>query len=138
MPTNTLAKEKEIARQLLAFEATLRHSTDANESAAFRVCEKLRGLLGKLMGVGGFRTLQSRALVLACAEFPWLRPLEIKEDGALDGLGELEVGLDPRSVAAGEVVLVSKLLGLLVTFIGPTLTLRLLHDIWPQLHDLNL
>jgi hypothetical protein len=138
MPNNSPAKEKESARQLLACEAAVRHPTDAKDSAAFRVCEKLRGPLGTLMGVGGFHSLQSRALALAWAEFRWLRPLEIKADGALEGLGKLEVGLDPRSVAEGEVVLVSKLLGLLVTFIGPALTLRLLRDIWPQLKDLNL
>jgi hypothetical protein len=37
----------------------------------------------------------------------------------------------------GERVLVAHLLGLLVTFIGPALTRRLLQDIWPKLEDLE-
>jgi hypothetical protein len=50
----------------------------------------------------------------------------------------VESKLDPRAIAEGEVVLVADLLGLLVTFIGPALTVQLLGDVWPNLDDLNL
>ncbi len=123
---------KEFARLLLAYEEVSGKSANGKDSVAFRVCDNLRGPLGKLMGMEGFRSLLLRAQVLSCAEVPWLCELRVKVDGSLDGLEELEAGLDARAISEGEVVLVGQLLGLLVIFIGPALTLRLLHDIWPR------
>lgn len=100
-----------------------------------RVCERLRESLGKFLGVGGFHALLSRALAIADTEVPWLGVLQIKADGALEGLEEVEAKFDARELAEGEVVLVAQLLGLLLTFIGPALTLRLLQDIWPKMDD---
>lgn len=127
----------ELARRLMTYEAALGEPANAKDSAAFRVCEKLRGPLGKLMGVGGFRSLLARSLTLASAGLPSLQALHVRPDGSLEGLDELEAKFDSRAVTAGEVALVAQLLGLLVTFIGPALTLRLLHDIWPKMEDLN-
>jgi hypothetical protein len=138
MPTGAAPKLKGFARRLLLYEAATGTRSGPDGSAAFRVCDKLRQPLGKLMGVGGFRTLLSRAQVLAGAEVPWLCALEIQADGSLAGLGELEARYDWRVVAEGEVVLAANLIGLLVTFIGPALTLRLVHDIWPKMEDLDL
>ncbi len=123
---------KDFARRLLAFEAASGGPAEAKDSPGFGVCEKLRRPLAKLMGVTGFFSLLSRALVLAATEIPWLRELRVKADGSVDGVGEVEAKLDARAVAEGEVALVGHLLALLVTFIGPTLTLGLLHDIWPD------
>jgi hypothetical protein len=39
---------------------------------------------------------------------------------------------DPSEVMEGEVVLVGHLLGLLVLFIGPALTIQLVHQVWPD------
>ncbi len=90
------------------------------------------------MGTAGFCSLFSRALTLAAAEVPWLCMLRINADGSLAGLHEPELKLHPGTVAEGEIALVSQLLGLLLTFIGPALTVRLLHDAWPELDELNL
>lgn len=127
---------KEFARLLLAREAESGGPAETNDSPGFRVCERLRQPLGRLLGNGGFRALLSRAQALAGAEVNWLRDLRIKADGSLEGLEEAEAKLDSRAVAEGEIVLVSQLLGLLITFIGPALTLRMLHDIWPKMEDL--
>ena len=137
MSNSATPKLKAVARRLLLYEAATGTRVGPDGSAAFRVCDKLREPLGKLLGVGGFRTLLSRAQVLAGSEVPWLRELRIKPDGSLAGLGELEAKADLRSVAEGEVALAAQLLGLLVTFIGPALTLRLLHDIWPKMEDVK-
>jgi len=137
MPSTTAPKLKQFARRLLDYEAASGKPADAQETPAFRVCGKLRGPLGKLMGVGGFRSLLSRALVLAGAEVPWLRELQIQADGSLEEPKEFEVKLDRPAITEGEVVLVSQLLGLLVTLIGPALTVSLLRDIWPELEELN-
>jgi hypothetical protein len=82
--------------------------------------------------MAGFRALFSRALALANEEVPWLRALHIKADGSLEGLDELEANLDENEIVEGEVVLVARLLELLITFIGPALTVRIIQDAWPR------
>lgn len=126
---------KEFARRLLAYESGSAQRAEDKNSAVLCVCERLRESLGKFLGVGGFQALLSRALALADKQVPWLGGLQIKGDGALEGLEEVEAKFDSRELAEGEVVLVAQLLGLLLTFIGPALTLRLLQDIWPKMDD---
>ena len=59
-------------------------------------------------------------------------------DGSLAGLSP-DDGLDQDERADGEVVLVAHILGLLVTFIGEALMLRMVNDAWPKarLDDLD-
>jgi hypothetical protein len=118
---------KEFARRLLGFEKAL-GKTDGENRAVFRVCEKLRGPLGKRLGIDGFRSLLARAQVLAGVEVSWILKLTIAADGSLDGP---KAKLDARTVAEGEVVLVGHLLALLVLLIGPAVTLQFLRDVWP-------
>jgi hypothetical protein len=128
---------KAFAHQLLAHEASVDDSAGETECTAFRICGKLRRPLGELLGLGGYCSLLSRAVVLANLEVSWLRALCVNTDGTLGGLDKLQSQLKSPEAAAAEVVLVSQLLGLLVTFIGSALTLRLLHGIWPTLEDLQ-
>jgi hypothetical protein len=96
------------------------------------VCEKLRLPLAKLAGVAGFRSLLSRAVALAKSEDPSLVAVRVGADGSLEGLDA--PGQDQGTGAGGAagVVVVAQLLGLLVTFIGEPLTLRLVRDAWPN------
>jgi len=71
----------------------------------------------------------SRALAVARAEVPALAAVRLRADGSLEGFESL--GPD-RGPGAG-VVVVAQVLGLLVTFIGEPLTLRLVRDAWPDL-----
>ncbi len=137
MPNRASPKLKLFARRLLAYEAELSHSPEAPDSTAFRVCEKLRHPLGKLLGATGFRALLSRALALAGAEVPWLRELQLKADGSVEWLVHKDKKLKTQLVDQGEAALVAHLIGLLVTFIGADLTLRIFHDIWPQMDGLT-
>jgi hypothetical protein len=41
--------------------------------------------------------------------------------------------LGPAEFLEGRVVLLAQLIGLLVTFIGPSLTARIANEIWPQI-----
>ena len=91
--------------------------------------ETLGPHFGALMGTAGFRALLSRSLMLANAEVTWLRDLRVREDGSFEGLDELEAQAKPEEIAAGGIVLLARLLGLLVTFIGEDLTLRLLSNV---------
>ncbi len=138
LPNNTTPNLKQCARRLLAYEAAAARLGVTKRSAASRLCDQLRRPLSNLTGVDGYRSLVSRALVLAGAEVPWLRALEIKADGSLESLDKLEADLDSRTINEGETVLVSQLLGLLAALIGPALTLRLLQTNWPTLDDLTL
>ena len=121
-----------MAQRLLAYEAAAGKNSEPTESAAFRVCAKLRQPLITLAGVAGFRSLLSRALTLARAEAPSLSAVQIAADGSLKGLGELEPQIDKDQAGEGGAILIAQLIGLLLTFIGAGLTLRLVQDVWPE------
>ncbi len=124
---------RSIAKRLIAFETPGNMSAEADHPPAFRATDKLRPHLSMLMGRGGFQALLARALVLATAEASWLTAVQVLADGELEGLGVAHAKLDAAEISEGEIVLLAQLLGLLVAFIGPALTLRLITQMWPQL-----
>ena len=124
---------RELATRLIACEEWSGESAEPQAPARFEACEKLRLHLGALMGSVGFAAVLSRALALAGAEVSWLRSVQVKADGSLEGWGSLEGKVDSADIAEGRVVLLAHLLGLLVAFIGENLTLRLAREIWPEL-----
>ena len=126
-------KMRDFSERLIAHETRANKSSETETPAIFLVVEKLRPNLATLMGNIGFRALLSRALVLTNAEGAWLRAVHVKVDGSFDGLDELEAHMSSEEIAEGGVVLLAQLLGLLVAFIGESLTLRLVRDVWPKL-----
>jgi len=128
----SLPESRHLAQRLLAYEGVAGENSKIPESAALRVCAKLRRPLITLAGVAGFRSLLSRALTLARAEAPSLSAVQIAADGSLKGLDELEPQIDKEQAKDGGVILIAKLIGLLLTFIGEGLTLRLVQDVWPE------
>lgn len=124
---------RSIAELLITFETPRKASATTATTANFQVTERLRPHLAMLMGHGGFRALLARALVLARVEVSWLRTVQVNADGTLEGLAAPRAGLTPADFREGGVVLLAQLLGLLVAFIGPALTSRLVGEIWPQL-----
>jgi hypothetical protein len=139
-------KMRDLARRLLNYEATVAKSSESMEPATLRVYEKLRQGLGEFAGVAGFQSLASRALALARSEAPSLSAARVNADGSLHGLGELEHQIDidkdrasEDSAGEGEIILISRLLGLLLIFLGEALTLSLLRITWPgaRLDDSN-
>ena len=128
----SLPESRHLAQRLLAYEAVAGENSGPAEPAAFRVCAKLRQPLITLAGVAGFRSLLSRALTLASAEAPSLSVVQVAADGSLKGLDELEPQIDQEQARDEGAVLIAQLLGLLVTFIGEGLTLRLVQDVWPE------
>jgi hypothetical protein len=130
----TAPQLRRIARQLMASsEARGNASAEASDPAAFRATDKLRPHLSMLMGRGGFQALLARALVLATIEVPWLAAVKVVADGEMEGLTAAHSKLDASEFSEGEVVLLAQLIGLLVAFIGPALTSRLITQVWPQL-----
>jgi hypothetical protein len=130
---------RDLAHRLLAYEVVLGKTSEPSESATLRVYEKLRQGLGEFVGVAGFCSLASRALALARTEVPSLSAARVAADGSLQGLGELENQMDiGKDRAAGSatggagIILIARLLGLLLLFLGEALTLSLLRVTWPD------
>ena len=96
-----LPEPRHLAQRLLAYEAVAGESSEPAESAAFRVCAKLRQPLTTLAGVDGFRSLLSRALTLARAEAPSLSSVQVAADGSLKGLDELASQADKEEAIDG-------------------------------------
>ena len=122
----------DLAQRLLAYENAAGKTSEPTEFAAFRVCERLRQPVSTLAGVAGFRSLLSRALTLARAEAPSLSAVEVAADGSVKGLDELASKTDKEQARDGGAILIAQLIGLLLTFIGDGLTLRLVQDVWPE------
>jgi hypothetical protein len=123
---------RQMAQHLLAYEAAAGRNSEPTESAASRVCEKLRRPLCSLAGVSGFHSLLSCALRLARAEVPALCAVQIAADGSLQGLDAPGPQKDQDHANEGGAILISQLLGLLITFIGVGVTSRLVQDVWPE------
>ena len=124
---------RNIAERLIAYETSERKSSGTKTGANFPVCEKLRPHLATLMGSTGYRALLSRALARAEAEVPSLRAVQVDADGSITGFDKLEARAAPDELAKAPVVLVAQLLGLLAAFIGESLMLQIVRDVWPQL-----
>ena len=127
------------AERLTAYEARGKEAAESAQPPGFRTCEKLRAHLATAVGNAGWRELVSCAFARAGAEVPWLRAVQVKPDGQLEGLEALHAQRSPEELSEGEVVLLAQLLGLLVAFIGERLTLRQVREVWPQvpLNDLD-
>ena len=127
-------ESRDLARRLLACEADAGETSEPMKPVALRVYEKLRRRLSALAGVAGFHSLALRALTQAKSEAPGLWAVEVATDGSLRGVGEAEPPPDIDDDSAGEegVVLIARLLGLLLIFLGEALTLNLISDLWPD------
>jgi hypothetical protein len=128
----SLPKSRHLAQRLLTYEGVAGKNSEPTESPAVRVCAKLRLPLITLAGVAGFRSLLSRALTLARAEAPSLGGVEVEADGSVKGLDELASKTGREQARDGGAILIAQLIGLLLTFIGEGLTLRLVQDVWPE------
>jgi hypothetical protein len=130
-------KTRDLARCLLSYEAVSADSPESMKSATLSVYEKLRLSLSAFAGVAAFESLASRALTQAKSEAPSLWAVQVTEDGFLKDLGEFEPQDDKDQVGkfpAGEggTILIARLLGLLLIFLGEALTLSLLRVTWPE------
>jgi len=125
---------RDLANQLVAYEAASGKASEPEEYAALRVYEKLRMRLSALVGVAGFQALAFRALAQTKADAPGFRSVEVAADGSLKGLGESDTPVDTDKDSAGEggIVLIGRLFGLLLIFLGEALTLNLISDLWPD------
>ena len=122
---------RDLARRLLAAEVASINAADAHVHEAARLFEKLRISLTRFAGAEGFASLLRRALVLARAELPPSHLIKVGADGSLEGLEELAAESRDGGVDSA-VAITAHLLGLLITFIGEPLTMRLVREAWPD------
>jgi hypothetical protein len=128
----------DLVRRLLRYEAGESQDQESLIGASECVLDKLRVHLSKRIGQEGFRTLLARALTLTTAHFPQLSGIRVGADGSLVGLrGVLSQQTPDRETGEdaveGVAALLAHFLGLLITFIGEDLTLRILSTVWPEL-----
>lgn len=118
-----LSSMQALAQRLLVLEGRPQGAAEDPSDEAARVLERLRVALARFAGSDGFTSLLRRALALASADDPVLRQVSVGTNGSLEGL---------EHVAGDAVVaIIAQFLDLLVTFIGESLTLRLVRDAWP-------
>jgi hypothetical protein len=127
-----LSKEtKDLARSLVAYEAA-GSSSGATGSLAVRVCEKLRCPLSAVAGVAGYRSLLARALTLAKEEAPSLNVFDITPNGNLQCTGGIASQIG-HSSEEDDIILTSQFIGLLLSLLGPAVTLQLVQEVFPNL-----
>lgn len=121
-----------LAQTLIAQEALLEQNSEAGLGSALRAIEKLRQPLSKLAGTEGFRSLLKRALTLATAYTLSLSSLRIEADGSVQVAEAVPPSQTANEASRGEAALLTELIGLLIAFIGESLTLQLLRVVWPS------
>jgi len=138
-----LPAARELARRVLLHEAGGHPEPAALAEAAGRADARLRGRLADLVGITGYATLVARAVHLAQSEVPALErvTVDVREaagvEGGLRGVQEFALASDgdPAVVEAALTAILAHVVGLLVTFIGEGLAIRLIGEAWPELVD---
>ena len=85
----TLPQMRDLANQLVTYEAAAGKASEPVESAALRVYEKLRGRLTALAGVAGFHSLAFRAMAQARSDAPGLWAVEVARRWVIKGPGRV-------------------------------------------------
>jgi hypothetical protein len=126
---------EELARRLLAYEASEKQSPEELAAAGERVYRRLREHLVVLLGPIGFDALWARAVHLAQPKFRSADDVAGEQSLHARAYG-LQAAVRGRDSAAGHhnlVVTFASFITLLFTFIGEELSLRFIRQIWPDL-----
>ena len=122
---------EELARRLLTQEAGTSLGAEELAAAAERIHARLRQSLGVYLGQSGFDSLWTRAMRLAQVTVPF---------GSSDGAAAPATGFQAvvRGRNTGEartalIAMFASFIGLLYTFVGASLGLRLIGQVWPKL-----
>ena len=118
---------------LISKEAESAGKSDELLSSVEPTFERLKIHLSGRLGKGGYRALLKRAVTLSIVDYPWLECLTISDDGTLSGMDLAPSSLSVSQTAAGGIAILARLIGLLDTFIGRSLCLRVLQSGWPSL-----
>ncbi len=126
-----------LADQIILGEAESTPNPAFVADALQRASARLRWRLVVLVGTTGFAALLSRAIRLAQEDYPDLKvvTLNASGDGVLRGLDVYvtATGADQTATTAGLLAIIAHLIGLLITFIGEDIAVRLVHEALPEL-----
>jgi hypothetical protein len=123
-----------VFRRMLAREAGSGAGAPAVAAAARRLCEHFARQLSPLVGDAGVAAIYARSLHLTQRQFPRLAPdrTSDQDDGPF-ARAQLFVEHQESDVATEAAVAVLTTVGeLLASFIGESLTTRLLREAWPD------
>lgn len=125
---------RQLAMKVLAEHSGSAGSAEALAAAARRAYDHLVRVTTPLIGQVGVDALTARALHLAHAEYSWL--VDAREsDQTNEPFAQVIVGLErqnPAIATEGAAAVLAIFAGLLVTFIGQSLTTGLLRRAWPN------
>ena len=123
-----------VFRRMMAREAGTDANAKAIAAAAHRLCGRLAEHLTPLIGDTGVAAICARSLHLVERRFPGLALIRAS-DPRETPFAHLQRSLEPQepAVATEAAVAVLATAGeLLASFIGESLTTRLLHEAWPD------
>jgi hypothetical protein len=125
---------RQLALNVLAQHAGPAAGAEALATAAQRAYNDLTRVSAPLIGQVGVDALTGRALHLVQREYPWLVPTGEPEpaDGPFAQVMFCLERQDPAVVTEAAGAVFATFTGLLVTFIGEPLTIRLLRQAWPD------
>lgn len=116
--------------ELLHFVSQLiAHESAGRSTVPFRVGEKLRQPLCKLVGTQGYRSLMDRALAATRRHTPCFAAFRTATDGSLVVPA---LPPDPSSTAEAETLLVAQFFALLSSFVGQGVLLTVVTNVWPD------
>ena len=121
-------------RRVLTQDAGTSADAHAVATAAFRAYERLAQELAPLIGEAGLNAVCARSVHLTQREFSWLAPADSSGPGDApfaDVRLSLE-GQDPAIATDAAIAVLATFGELLASFIGDSLTTRLLRAAWPD------
>jgi hypothetical protein len=124
-----------LARRLVEHEAGGRMEVRALAEAAERVCMRLHDRLVSLVGPDGFRIMLTNAVDITRSEHSFLQAIDARAElnGCFAHLTDAVNGRPPEEALAGVTRLLAEFIGLLGSFVGDTLTTRLVRGAWPEI-----
>ena len=123
-----------VFRRMLAREAGTGADAPAIAAACRRLCERLAQQLTPLIGGGGVTAICDRSLHLAQQRFPGLAPVRASDQRDAP-FALLQLSLEQQEPAAATeaaVAVIATASDLLAMFIGESVTIRVLHEAWPD------
>lgn len=120
-------------RQLLAREVGAARDASAITAAACRLCDRMGRELAPVIGDAGMAAIYDRAVHLALRQFSEIAPGGFdRHDPVSAKLRRTLAHQDPHVATEAAIVVLVTIAELLASFIGTSLTIRLLHVCWPD------
>lgn len=121
-------------RRVLTKDAGTSADAQAVAAAALRAYERLAHGLAPLIGEAGINAVCARSVYLTQRDFSWLAPARSAEprDAPFTHVRASLERQDPAVATDGAIAVLATFAELLASFIGDSLTTRLLREAWPD------